>query len=643
MTSSFQIAEALVAGASQGARRASEALLAGQHYDGFWREGLTAGTALEPDYILLQLWLHPPVDGKWEPPTRARIGRAARSILERQLPGGGFSIYPGGPAEISASVKAYCALKLAGIPRNDARLDRLRARILELGGLQAADTYVKVHLSLFHLYPREHVPSLPPEMVLAGGLIYEMSSWSRAIAVPLSIVQAQTSGRPVPAGFNLDELLLPGASPAPRREEGWLTWRNFFLALDRAVKLWERHGSRRLRKHALRKAEQWILRRTRYSHGLGAIYPSMICAIMALDALGYAPDHPDRIEAEARLDNLIVDAGGRFCVQPCFSPVWDTAMAAYSIGEAGAAPSALRRAGDWLLDREARRKGDWAVKRPNVEPSGWYLEFANEFYPDVDNTAMVLLALRHARASDPRRQKACERRAVNWLIQMQSRGGGWAAFDADNDSKALSRFPFAGHRLLLDPACPDITGRVIEALCACGVDPRSDAVRRGVEFLVRTQEHDGSWYGRWGVNYIYGTFLALRGLRAAGESSREAHLLRAGEWLRSIQNADGGWGESCAGYDNHTFTPAPSTASQTAWAVLGLLAGGDTNSISVQKGIEYLLETQRDDGAWDEEQATGTGCPGILYLTCQLYRNAFPLLALSTFVKARGNSRGDFQ
>jgi squalene-hopene/tetraprenyl-beta-curcumene cyclase len=316
--------------------------------------------------------------------------------------------------------------------------------------------------------------------------------------------------------------------------------------------------------------------------------------------------------------------------------VWDTAIVAYALGESGlASEETLRSTANWLLSKEVRRKGDWSVKRPNTEPSGWYFEFANEFYPDIDDTAMVLLSLLHARGSRSAEQEACIQRAIRWLLDMQSKDGGWAAFDVDNDWQVLSYVPFADHNAMLDPTCPDITGRVVEALARHGLSTSHPAIRRGVDYLRRTQEPDGSWYGRWGVDYIYGTFLALRGLQAAGESDREVHVLRAGEWLRSIQNADGGWGESCASYDGNGYQPAPSTASQTAWAILGLLAGGDTNSLSVRKGIEYLVETQRPDGTWDENLATGTGFPRVFYLTYHYYRNSFPLLALSTFLNQR--------
>ncbi|MBI4875050.1 MAG: squalene--hopene cyclase [Acidobacteria bacterium] len=642
MSPGLQLQDALLSAVSGAVRRASEALLSRQLPEGYWRAELTADTTLESDCILLELWLHPPQGGEWNPPTRERVGSAARSILARQLPDGGFNIYPRGPAEISASVKAYFALKVAGVAADDARMTRLRERILSLGGIQAANSYTKINLSLFNLFPREHVPSVPPEMMLAGNFIYEMSSWTRAIVIPLAIVQALNPGRPVPDGFTLQEIFLPGQSLAFARDAGMFTWRNAFVAADRFLKSWERRGWKGLRRKAIRAAEAWMLERFRQSDGLGAIYPPMMYAIMALDLLGYAPDHPVRVEAERQFAGLIAGQGDDFHFQPCFSPVWDTGIAMHALGEAGAAPrEALRRAGDWLLAKEVRHRGDWSVKRPRLAPSGWYFEFANEFYPDIDDTAQVLLGLRHGQASDSARQQACQQRAVEWLLNMQSRDGGWAAFDADNNCEPLSCVPFADHNAMLDPTCPDITGRVMEALCTLGVPAGHAAIRRGAAYLVRTQEQDGSWYGRWGVNYIYGTFLALRGLRAAGHDDREAHILRAGEWLRSIQNADGGWGESCAGYESGTFVAAESTASQTAWAILGLLASGDVSSSSVVQGVEYLVGTQRAGGTWREELATGTGFPGVFYLTYHSYRNSFPLLALANFQKTRsGGERG---
>ena len=646
MSPSLQVSDALITGCTQTLRRAVGFLLGKQHRDGYWWGDLTADTTLESDYILLELWWHPPVNGVWNPPSRARITKAVRSILARQLPDGGFNIYSEGPSELNASAKAYTALKLAaelaGLEYDHPDLTRLRERILAMGGLQAANSYVKVNLSLFGLYPREHTPSIPPEGMLFGRLIYEMSSWTRSIVIPLSIVHALDPQRPVPAGFTLEELLVPGVPLSFPNDEGFFSLRNFFLLADKFLKFWERHGSRSLRQKAIRRAEQWILERTPYTDGLAAIYPPMMYVIMALDLLGYPKDHPDVVEARDQFLNLLVDDERGFYFQPCFSVVWDTGIAAYALGESGLVPDhAMARATDWLLTKEVRRRGDWSVKRPHVEPSGWYFEFANESYPDIDDTAQVLLALARSRGNDPAKQDACIRRAVDWLLAMQSKDGGWAAFDVDNNWEFLSSVPFADHNAMLDPTCPDITGRVLEGLSACGVKRDHPAVQRGVQFLKRSQEQDGSWYGRWGVDYIYGTFLALRGLEAAGESDREAYILRAGEWLRSVQNADGGWGESCASYDQGTFVSAASTPSQTAWAILGLLASGDHTSRSVQTGIEHLLETQRADGGWDETLSTGTGFPRVFYLQYHYYRHSFPVLALSVYLKTKGIQGAD--
>jgi squalene-hopene/tetraprenyl-beta-curcumene cyclase len=620
--------------------RASQWLLSQQSEKGYWWGDLTADTTLESDYILLQLWLFPPVAGAWCPATRVQVDRAARSILARQCEDGGFSIYPGGPSDVSASVKAYFALKLAGLDPASEPLTRLRESIRAGGGLQAVNSYVKINLSLFGLYPREHVPTVPPEMILMGRVLYHMSAWARAIVIPLAIVQALNTGRPVPTGFTLNELLLPGVPLSAPARGGLLSWDSFFLGLDKVFKLWDRLGPRAMRAAAIERGKQWVLERTRYTDGLAAIYPPMMYTIMALDLLGCEPGHPDRDEAEQQFLNLMVDDGDRFFFQPCFSVVWDTAIAMHALAEAGAAPhQALARAADWLLSKEVRRKGDWSIHRPNVEPSGWYFEFANEFYPDIDDTGMVAIALSFSRGSNEAAHQATIRRAIDWLIAMQAADGGWAAFDVDNNWPILTHVPFADHNAMLDPTCPDITGRVLEAMALHGLTPDHPSLKRGVEYLVRTQEADGSWFGRWGVNYIYGTYLALRGLRAAGESDREVHVLRAGEWLRSIQNADGGWGESPESYAHGAYVNAPSTPSQTAWALLGLLASGDDRSDSLDRAAEFLIRSQRPDGTWDEPQATGTGFPRVFYLNYHMYRNSFPLLALATYRKARLQDR----
>jgi squalene-hopene/tetraprenyl-beta-curcumene cyclase len=461
-----------------------------------------------------------------------------------------------------------------------------------------------------------------------------MSSWTRAIIVALAIVHAHDPRRPVPAGFNLDEILIPGKSTSFETNDSWLSWRKTFVQSDKILKLWDRYGFARIREAALRKCEHWMLERMKNADGLGAIYPPMMYAIMALDVLGHAEDSHVRREAVRQFENLIVDDGKTFFFQPCFSPIWDTGIASYALGEAGFSGSpALSRAADWVLAREIHTKGDWSVKRPSIEPSGWAFEFKNDWYPDIDDTAMVMLAFPHMKASAAKAQSATRKRALDWLLAMQSKDGGWAAFDVDNNWEILTHVPFADHNAMLDPTCADITGRTLEALAANGFDREHPACRRAIDYLVRTQLADGSWYGRWGVAYIYGTCFALRGLRAMNEDDHEPWIQRANEWLRSIQNPDGGWGESCASYDNDIYTPAESTPSQTAWALMGLMAGGDTYSSSVLQGIEYLIETQSEDGTWQEELATGTGFPKVFYLNYHYYRLYFPLLALATFVK----------
>jgi squalene-hopene/tetraprenyl-beta-curcumene cyclase len=608
--------------------RSSEYLFSLQSSEGFWCGELTADTTLESDYILLQLWLHQPEGSEWNPPSRPRIVKAVRSILDRQLPDGGFNIYSGGPSEVSATVKAYCALKLSGMSPESEPLRKARERVLALGGLQAVNSYVKINLSLFGLYPREHVPSVPPEItMLPGNVLYEMSSWTRSILVPLSIVQARGANRRAPAGFALDELLLPNVSLALPRRKGLSV---LFHHVDRIFKVWEKRGSERIRGAAIREAEHWILDRTQHTEGLGAIYPAMMYFIMALDALGYPEDHPDLLEAIRHFESLLLETEERFIFQPCVSPIWDTAICAFALGEAGHTNDPrLTQTADWLISKEVRRKGDWSVKRPDTEPSGWAFEFANEFYPDIDDTAMVLLALLHSKASNPKAQAAAERRAINWLLAMQSEDGGWAAFDVDNNWAVLNRVPFADHNAMLDPTCPDITGRVVESLCRRGLAGH-DAVRRGVEYLLKAQEQDGSWYGRWGVNYVYGTFLAIRGLACSEHPDGKQAIARAAQWLKSVQNSDGGWGESCASYACDRFLPAASCASQTAWAVLGLVAAGLSDSAASRRGIRYLLDQQLPGGGWPETATTGTGFPNVFYLTYGLYRDYFQLLALAS-------------
>ncbi len=619
--------------AQAGAARTAKALSDSQSKDGSWCGDLTGDSTLLSDYILLQLWLYPPTEGQaWRHPDRARIGKVIRSIWNQELPDGGWSLFPDGPPEINATVRAYTALKLAGEDSCRPRMKRIRKLVLAMGGLQACNSYTKINLSFFGLFPRRFVPTVPPELLIVpGNVLYEMSSWTRTIIVPLSIVQALGVTRPTPKRMTVEELLHPGKRLSlPRRDRV----SEIFVQADRLFKLWEQRGIQKIRGKAVRAAERWMLEHMQCSEGLGAIYPAMMYAIMALDVLGYERDQPDFAQALQQFEDLFLERGDGIHFQPAKSPVWDTAITTFAPGELGRADKQkLMQAADWLLRKEIRRKGDWCEKRPNLVPSGWAFEYANDFYPDIDDTAMVLLALLHAEASDPEQQKRVEQRAIRWLLGMQSSDGGWAAFDVDNNWKILNKVPFADHNAMLDPTCADITGRVIESLCRRGMTYKTPAIQRGIRYLLATQEQNGSWYGRWGVNYIYGTFLALRGLHASGAPSAMTAMRQAVGWLKSVQNEDGGWGESCLGYEKGRFIVAASTPSQTAWALLGLVAVDGPESEAMQRGAQWLLESQRADGAWEERHTTGTGFPNVFYLSYDMYRNYFPLLALATFCK----------
>ena len=619
--------------ASAAAVLAEQALASRQHPDGYWCGDLIGDSTLESDYILLQMWLYPPApDGSWDPPTMPKIRKAVRAILDAQRDDGGWNTYEPGESEINATVRAYTMLKLTGMDVDDPRMKQARALILKLGGIQSCNSYTKINLSFFDLFPRKYCPTIPPEIVMIpGNFLYEMSSWTRSIIVPLSLVQALGGSKPTPGGLRIDELVHPHRKFALRRQDRIA---NLFVAADKLFKRWERQSVKKIRGRAVREAEHWMLDRLQHTEGLGAIYPAMMYAIMAMDALGYERDHPDLELALKQFNNLMLEGEESLVLQPAKSPVWDTAIAAFALGELGQTePARLTAAADWLLSKEIRRKGDWAAKRPDLHPSGWAFEFANEYYPDIDDTAMVLLALLHAKASDPERQARVERRAIDWLLGMQSSDGGWAAFDVDNNWAILNKVPFADHNAMLDPTCPDITGRCLESLCRRGFTRAQPAIAAGVQYLLAEQEDNGSWYGRWGVNYIYGTFLAIRGLSATGAPEAAAAISRGAGWLRVVQNPDGGWGESCYGYETKQFEPAASSPSQTAWAILGLIAAGDIHSHAVSEGVRWLREHQRADGTWEESITTGTGFPQVFYISYKLYRDYFPLLALATYAR----------
>jgi squalene-hopene/tetraprenyl-beta-curcumene cyclase len=613
-------------------------LFSQQHEEGYWCGELEADTTLESDYILMHTVLG---TGNQE-----RFQKAANYILQHQKEDGGWPIYNAGPSNISASVKAYLGLKLAGYKPDHPALARARKKILEMGGVTKVNTFTKIYLCFLGQYDYDAVPAIPPEIVLFPNWfwfnIYEISSWSRAILVPLSILYAKKPFKKIPEEMHIDELFV-GGRHSSRMHLEWskkpISWRNFFLVIDRVVHWFEAVHIRPLRSIALKKAEKWMLERFEMSDGLGAIYPSIVNSILAMRCLGYSLDDPQVIRALDEFEKLGIEEGDTFRMQPCVSPVWDTAYALFALGEAGIVPTDPRmvKAADWTLQKQVRTYGDWAVKNKKGKPGGWYFEFNNEFYPDVDDSAMVALGLSKVEHPNGRYQRESVQRAIDWIFSMQCKNGGWASFDKNNNRMVFQHIPFADHNAMLDPATVDITGRILEMLASYGYDKNHPAVKKALKFIRNEQEADGSWFGRWGVNYIYGTMLVLRGLEAIGVDHHEPYVQQAAEWLRMVQNPDGGWGETCDSYDDpNTKGVGPSTPSQTAWAVMGLLAANDTRSESVAKGVAYLLKTQRPDGSWDEPYYTGTGFPRVFYLMYHLYRDYFPLIALTTYMKVVG-------
>ncbi len=621
-----------VSAALDGARKRLFAL---QHEEGYWCGELEADTTLESDYILLHALL-----GTGNP---ERFEKAARYILERQNEDGGWGIYAGGPSNVSASVKAYFGLKLAGYRAEHPALARARKKILEMGGVPKVNTFTKIYLCFFGQYDYDAVPAIPPEIVLFPKWfwfnIYEISSWSRAILVPLSIAYAKKPFKKIPDEMGVEELFVDGRDQANMHlpwASKWISWRNFFLCLDRLTHWFERVHIRPLRSIALKQAEKWMLERFEMSDGLGAIFPAVMNSIIALRCLGRSVDDPQFIRAMDELEKLGIEEGNTFRVQPSKSPVWDTAYALFALGECGVPANDPRmvKGADWVLQKQVRNPGDWKVKNKDGQPGGWYFEFNNEFYPDVDDSAMVCLGLSRVEHPNGRYQRESVQRAIDWILSMQCRNGGWASFDKDNDRMVFEHIPFADHNAMLDPPTVDITGRILEMLATYGYDRHHPAVKRAIKFIREEQEADGSWFGRWGVNYIYGTMQVLRGLESMGVDHHEPYIQQAAEWLRMVQNADGGWGETCGSYDDpNTKGVGPSTPTQTAWAVMGLLAANDTRSDCVAQGIAYLLRTQKKDGSWDEPHYTGTGFPRVFYLNYHMYRQYFPLIALTTYAK----------
>jgi squalene-hopene/tetraprenyl-beta-curcumene cyclase len=647
-------------------------LLETQQPAGYWCAELEGDSILQSEYILLLAWLR-----KENSPLAKKC---AQRLIDTQLPTGGWAMYPGGQLDISGSVKAYFALKLTGHDRHAEYMVRARDAIRSTGGADAVNSFTRFYLALLGQISYDQCPAVPPELVLLPKCspvnIYRMSAWSRTIVVPLSIMWAHRPQRKLPPDKNISELFLKSPDqwpelkcPGLKAETGWFSWDKFFRRVDRSLKWLEQKRIRPLRRRALKVATDWMTSRFAHSDGLGAIFPPIIWSIIALKCLGYDDDSAEVRYNHEQLARLTIEEETSAHLQPCTSPVWDTAITVRALAASGVTldDQPLTAAVDWLLEKEVTRPGDWAAN-VKAAPAGWFFEHHNDFYPDVDDTVMVMIAVKellkssdkasfiagrkkhaemkprlssdmHIDEADARRQwaiGACER-ARRWIYAMQNRDGGWGAFDKDNDSEFLCRVPFADHNAMIDPSTPDLTGRVLEALALWGAKPGQPPVDKAVDYLRRTQESDGSWFGRWGINYIYGTWQVLVGLQAIGISTDDPLLQRGANWLLAHQQASGAWGESADTYEQPELRgQGPATASQTAWALLGLIAAGLAHHPAVERGVQWLVDQQQSDGTWAEDQFTGTGFPRVFYLKYHAYPIYFPLLALSTFAQARG-------
>jgi len=613
---------------------ARDALLARQAADGHWLFELEADCTIPSEYILMMHYLDE-IDASLEV-------KIASYLRARQGEHGGWPLYYGGALDMSCTVKAYFALKLAGDSPDAPHMRRARAAILERGGAARSNVFTRIALALFGEVPWRAVPYIPVEIMLLPRWfpfhIDKVSYWSRTVMVPLFILCTYKPPAKNPRGVNIRELFVT----PPERERHYFQLpadghrglaRAFFL-LDRCARLIDPFIPKAMRKAATRRAESWFIERLNGEDGLGAIFPAMVNALEAMVFLGYPADHPHRVTAKHALEKLLVRDGEQAYCQPCVSPVWDSALAALALQEVGdgAAQAAANRALDWLKDRQLMdQPGDWQVKRPDLPGGGWPFQYGNAHYPDLDDTAAIAWAMR--RANQPQRYGESLRRALDWLVGMQSTNGGFAAFDVDNTHYNLNYIPFADHGALLDPPTSDVTARTIAVLALAQRAQDKTALARALDFLRQEQEPDGSWFGRWGTNYIYGTWSVLMALALAGVGSGDASVRRAVSWLIGCQNTDGGWGESNDSYLPPAQRPrnAPSNPYQTAWALLGLLAANEVSSSAVSRGIEYLLRTQQADGLWSDPTYTAPGFPRVFYLKYHGYCAYFPLWALAAY------------
>ena len=619
---------------SQAIAKTQDFLIERQNSEGYWVGDLEADASVSAGYISLMHYM----TGQVDPSRRDKV---INKVLEQQNQDGSWSAYFDGPGDLSVSIQTYLGLKLGGVRSQEPFMLRAREFILSQGGVQKANLLTKVWLALYGQYDWSEVPSIPPEIIFLPNWfyfnIYDFASWSRATIMALTILLANKPDCEVPQTANLDELYLvaQGSEVKSSVETGnFFSWKHFFHTADRIFKLYDRLPFHPGRKLAMRKVEQWIVAHQEADGSWGGIMLPWIYSMYALKSLGYTKDHPVIERALSGLEEFIVESEDKLLLQPAVSPVWDTAWTTIALSEAGVPSNhlALQRAADWLLGKEINHRGDWGIKNPHTQPGGWAFEFHNNWYPDLDDSAVVPRALLRVQLSweqDQEKKKAIQR-SLSWILDMQSEDGGWAAFDRDNDRTELSQAPFSDFISPLDPTCSDVTAHVIELLNE--IDRKDTALSRAVSYLRKSQEPDGSWYGRWGVNYLYGTALTLVGLASAGEDPQQVYIQKAVDWLISKQNTDGGWGESCQTYvDPSLRGSGASTASQTAWVLIGLIAIGQASHASVFRGIEFLLSSQQADGSWNEPHYTGSGFPKVFYLRYDLYKIYFPLIALSRY------------
>jgi squalene-hopene/tetraprenyl-beta-curcumene cyclase len=647
-----------------------------QKPEGHWVAELEGDSILQSETILLLAYF-----GR-EQSDLAK--QAAERLVETQMPEGGWSMYPGGGVEISGSVKAYFALKLTGHDPSAEYMQRARKAILAHGGADAVNSFTRFYLAILGQIPFSQCPEVPPEVFFLPKWfpvnINAVSAWSRTIIAPLSIVSAMQPVHEIDARFGIRELFIKAPEdwpelrcPGKEAGKGLFSWDKLFRTVDNTFKCLRRWNLLPLRKRAIQTAEKWVVQRFENSDGLGAIYPPIVWSLIALHATGHDDDSPEMQECWKQLNDLVLsDENEESCrIQPCRSPVWDTAITLRALLAGGLTRNepAVARAVDWLLDQQIRVPGDWS-ETVKAEPGGWCFEHNNDYYPDSDDTAMVLMVLEslfsEASADDKlppnlrlvdaeddvetgesqvdtmdRTTQAIDR-GVRWLQAMQNRDGGWGAFDRNNDSEFLCHVPFADHNAMIDPSTPDLSGRVLEALGQLGFTEENPAIAKAVEYIRGTQEPDGSWFGRWGVNYIYGTWQVITGLVAVGVSQDDP-VIRAGvNWLLAHQQSCGGWGETPETYADPTLRgQGPVTASQTAWALLGLLAAGLEDHPAVRRGVEFLTDRQLNDGTWDEPEFTGTGFPQVFYLRYHYYPMYFPLMALSRWAVSAADCQVD--